>query len=706
MNGFGAGASGQFGQYAPGFDGLNADVGATGLGVYGHNHGLTGLRGAQDPSLGTLDQSSMQDLGIPATPSRVVHRDMYGKAPEDMRSSPFGIPPLNANDVPYSPSVQSASQVQSMPYSSSQDNRSLPSHTHTPILERPSVAPVASFGSNQHLHGAFVSSPVHSAALSQWPPQPSPVTRRPGPFDPDYPTTSNTVITGMTTMSPMPYARSVQNIPSNDQSPWGPAVQQNRPVNGWGASSLTTENLGQHNQQQQEAPNQTTHASVDVAHGVTATAAAPAPVKTTVVEPAASAVPPSPAEPPRSQKTRPKSTTTQTIAPSPTVPKAAAAPLAPIKPPSPLPAPAAAPAVESKAPWAKEDETKKAKPSGAPLGLREIQEAEMKKLEARKAAERERERAARNATGGTSQSEDFQPFTTSWGLPTSQAGVARSAATPKESAASTVPSATTPATPVWTNAAKPVSKKTMKEIQEEEEKRKKLALKEKETVAAAAKRAYADTTTKPTAPAVQTMGGAWTTVGSGGKMAAVATPVAVRPTVTTTASAKVVPGASSPAVASASAVRATATPAAAPSPRPATATKASSKVDEFPTPPSQEFMKWIAESLKGLNNSVNFEEITSMLLTIPLDPDPDTVELISDLIYVNSTTMDGRRFASEFVSRRKVDAASRAKNGTPAGSSGKGVSIADVVKAQPKPTQQSEWGGFKVVNKKKKGGRA
>lgn len=90
-----------------------------------------------------------------------------------------------------------------------------------------------------------------------------------------------------------------------------------------------------------------------------------------------------------------------------------------------------------------------------------------------------------------------------------------------------------------------------------------------------------------------------------------------------------------------------------------------------------------------------------MLLSFPVDPDPSTVEIISDLIYANSTTLDGRRFASEFVSKRKADAASRRGMGTVS----KPVSIADIVKTQPKPTQP-EWGGFKVVNKKKKGGRS
>jgi PERQ amino acid-rich with GYF domain-containing protein len=94
----------------------------------------------------------------------------------------------------------------------------------------------------------------------------------------------------------------------------------------------------------------------------------------------------------------------------------------------------------------------------------------------------------------------------------------------------------------------------------------------------------------------------------------------------------------------------------------------------------------------------------SMLLSFPMDPDPSTMEIISDLIYANSTTLDGRRFAADFVSRRKADSTSRPKGAVAGGTSGKAVSIADVVKAQPKPTQP-EWGGFKVVNKKKKGGR-
>jgi PERQ amino acid-rich with GYF domain-containing protein len=92
-----------------------------------------------------------------------------------------------------------------------------------------------------------------------------------------------------------------------------------------------------------------------------------------------------------------------------------------------------------------------------------------------------------------------------------------------------------------------------------------------------------------------------------------------------------------------------------------------------------------------------------MLLSFPLEPDSSTIEIISDTIYSNSTTLDGRRFASEFVARRKADVRSK-HTSIPGKATAKPVSIADVVKATPKATQP-EW-GFKVVNKKKKGSRA
>lgn len=149
--------------------------------------------------------------------------------------------------------------------------------------------------------------------------------------------------------------------------------------------------------------------------------------------------------------------------------------------------------VAPKAPWAKEEEGKKKKNAAPSFSLREIQEAEAQKLEAKKVAEREKERLAR-ASVTTDSKEESQPFIASWGLPTSQAGARGN--TPLREAAP-VPSPASVASPVWTTPVKaPAAKKTMKEIQEEEETRKKLAAKEAVASTAAVKRGYAETTTK------------------------------------------------------------------------------------------------------------------------------------------------------------------------------------------------------------------
>ncbi|EKM83628.1 hypothetical protein AGABI1DRAFT_123958 [Agaricus bisporus var. burnettii JB137-S8] len=333
----------------------------------------------------------------------------------------------------------------------------------------------------------------------------------------------------------------------------------------------------------------------------------------------------------------------------------------------------------SKPVWQKEEEAKKT------ISLREIQEAEVKRMEARKAAERERERAAR--TAAVSEKEDIQAFTTSWGLPTSQAGSRNGPLPAKETSSSPV---VAPIPPVWTNPSKIApSKKTMKEILEEEEKRKKTAVSQTSIAAAVAasspRRSQVEHAKVPT----PISGGAWTTVGPNGKtnLATIASlpakPLVPAPVVTT-------PRSSGP-----------------PQSRPAPpATKSASTVGNRveDVTPSHEFLNWLSDSLKGLNKSVSVEEIMNMLLTFPIEADASIHEIISETIYTNSTTMDGRRFADEFVSRRKVDAVTHAKNGGSTKGPAKPVSIADVVKAVPKVTQP-EW-GFKVVNKKKKGGRS
>lgn len=328
--------------------------------------------------------------------------------------------------------------------------------------------------------------PAQPSAQSPWLPQETVTFRRPGPFDPPHPTSSNTIVVPSASVS---QGRAISSTLANEQSPWMPA--QSAIGTAWSTdpSSLTVANLGQHNQQHEALlPMQPSPAEVS-----------PAKLEHELTQVTPPAVEAPPAQEPTddtsrpAQKLRRKSaaqpapTQTTHIAPAP-VP--APAPLVPAKPPSPPPP------AEPKAAWGVVDDSQKARPAGAPLNLREIQEAEARKLEARKTAERERERAAR-AAAAAAPPEEFQSFTTTWGLPTSQVGAARTPASVKESPVLSSTTASSPNTPAWTNTAKaPVAKKSVKEIQEEEERRKKQALKEKETVAAAARRAYAETTTK------------------------------------------------------------------------------------------------------------------------------------------------------------------------------------------------------------------
>ncbi|CAG8570826.1 10207_t:CDS:2 [Rhizophagus irregularis] len=81
----------------------------------------------------------------------------------------------------------------------------------------------------------------------------------------------------------------------------------------------------------------------------------------------------------------------------------------------------------------------------------------------------------------------------------------------------------------------------------------------------------------------------------------------------------------------------------------------SSNEHSTPRPPSEEFLKWCRQALRGLND-VNVEDFIQMLLTFPLDPPPATIEIIQESVYANSPTLDGRRFADEFIKRRKADA--------------------------------------------------
>ncbi|KAI8970520.1 hypothetical protein BDB01DRAFT_815112 [Pilobolus umbonatus] len=68
---------------------------------------------------------------------------------------------------------------------------------------------------------------------------------------------------------------------------------------------------------------------------------------------------------------------------------------------------------------------------------------------------------------------------------------------------------------------------------------------------------------------------------------------------------------------------------------------------------SDEFLKWCKLSLRGLNSGVNVDEIIQMLLSFPVDG--SCSEIIQDMVYANSVSIDGRRFAHDFMTRRKAD---------------------------------------------------
>ncbi len=85
--------------------------------------------------------------------------------------------------------------------------------------------------------------------------------------------------------------------------------------------------------------------------------------------------------------------------------------------------------------------------------------------------------------------------------------------------------------------------------------------------------------------------------------------------------------------------------------------------------------------------------------TLKIFKDP---EVIGDSVYTNSTIMDGRRFAEEFLRRRK-----QAEKGVvePANTgSGSGGGWSEVAKKGPAPKEEPANSNFKLVpNKNRKG---
>lgn len=94
------------------------------------------------------------------------------------------------------------------------------------------------------------------------------------------------------------------------------------------------------------------------------------------------------------------------------------------------------------------------------------------------------------------------------------------------------------------------------------------------------------------------------------------------------------------------------------------------------------------------------DEFVQMILTFPIDPPaaekPTYLEMISETVYANSNTLDGKRFAQEFFTKRKADAAKPKAPGQVAVAKS---SLADVVKSVPKKAEDA---GFRVVKAKGK----
>jgi PERQ amino acid-rich with GYF domain-containing protein len=309
--------------------------------------------------------------------------------------------------------------------------------------------------------------------------------RRPGPFEGAHPTSTNTMVIQPAIVDRSPWGRGSQpsragsHVP--DSSPWAVASQavvEDDWKEASGTDRLTFSNVGKHNEHQHEAT--ATTSQVENLEEVPDQSQPP-------LEPSELPAPPS-------DKTT-KAVSTVSVHPKPQISaKSKLPPVTTTAPLTPRVTPDLPPSAASKPAWSKEDEVTKSKPSGVSIGLREIQEAEAKKADIRKAAERERERTARASALTAEAKGEGQPFTASWGLPTSQAG-ARTIAPLAKDAKDASPSPSS-ATPVWITSGKsPVSKRSMKEIQEEEERRKKTVAKET-VAAAAARRAYADSTTK------------------------------------------------------------------------------------------------------------------------------------------------------------------------------------------------------------------
>ncbi|PLW12058.1 hypothetical protein PCANC_17654 [Puccinia coronata f. sp. avenae] len=321
------------------------------------------------------------------------------------------------------------------------------------------------------------------------------------------------------------------------------------------------------------------------------------------------------------------------------------------------------------APWLKEEK------SGSNLSLTEIQAIEAKQLEKRRSAEKQA--AANRAMAEHAMAAERAMKATKEALPAASNWAATASSPTKQSvSAATVWGSKESEAPTAINGPK----QSMKQIQEEEARKKNLALQQQQQSrpAAAAKTVggYAGTVAS-TKPAVS---GPWSVVGAKSKV--IAPPAGVRGSVgagagISSGAVRVVtaagPTASKPVL---KAVPAAANKATNKSAQPASASANNSSNTavsnptanlDGPPPASPEFMKWLREALRGMNN---VDDFVKMLLDFPVNPDESVLEIVSDSVYAGSATLDGRRFAKEFNARRIADVASRANTASAGGRAG------------------------------------
>lgn len=370
------------------------------------------------------------------------------------------------------------------------------------------------------------------------------------------------------------------------------------------------------------------------------------------------------------------------------------------------------------APWANSQQDGS---TGGGMSLREIQEVEARQAEARKAARQRLQVNPAPVLVSSSGSDSPLPSTMSWGLASS----IPNAANGRESASAGGGSASTPA-PAWN--ARQAPKKTLMEIQEEQRARTQKVKEVQAAQLAAKSKGYADSASKtqgaPLASTGATAASNWSVVGASGKPSTPTAPTTIlnRPVKATmgapmlaqrSASNSSLGGqaagwASGAAAGTANNPKMTATTAANVHSPQRTGQPASS-IDGSPTP-SPEFVRHCKEQLKGL--SVKIDDFLEMLLSFPLDPSSDAMEIIAESVYASSSTLDGRRFAADFVAKRKLDAAHRRGPAAVPSlkSSGLGNNVVNGQVPSSTPRSASDvlrsgpssdgFGGFKVVKAK------